>query len=158
MKLFTCQHCDQVLYFENVRCEKCGHRLGYLAETNVLSALEPAADAKDATPGQPGVWQALAARGKLFRFCANAAYHACNWLIPADAAESYCIACRHNRTVPDLTPADNVFAWRKLEMAKHRLFYTCSSCACHWPIVSTRRRMGWFSTSSPRRRRRPCPR
>jgi len=124
MKLFTCQHCDQVLYFENVRCEKCGCRLGYLAETNVLSALEPAADAKDATPGQPGIWQALAARGKLFRFCANAAYHACNWLIPADAAESYCIACRHNRTVPDLTPADNVFAWRKLEMAKHRLFYT----------------------------------
>jgi hypothetical protein len=119
MKLFTCQHCDQVLYFENVRCEKCGHRLGYLAETNVLSALEPAGDASEVE-----TWSALGARGKTFRFCANAAYDACNWLIPADASETYCIACRHNRTVPDLTLADNVAAWRRLETAKHRLFYT----------------------------------
>jgi hypothetical protein len=24
MKLFKCQHCDQIIYFENHKCEKCG--------------------------------------------------------------------------------------------------------------------------------------
>ena len=33
MKLFTCQHCGQLLYFENTRCERCGHALGYLPES-----------------------------------------------------------------------------------------------------------------------------
>ena len=28
MKLFECQHCGQLLYFENTRCERCGHRAG----------------------------------------------------------------------------------------------------------------------------------
>ena len=30
MKLFSCQGCGQLLYFENVRCENCGRALGYL--------------------------------------------------------------------------------------------------------------------------------
>jgi hypothetical protein len=119
MKLFTCQHCDQVLYFENTRCEKCGHRLGYLAEANVLSALEPVTDA---TSGEN--WRALAAPDQPYRFCANAAHDVCNWLIPVSSPEPYCIACRHNRMVPDLAQPDNVLAWRKLEQAKHRLIYT----------------------------------
>lgn len=36
----------------------------------------------------------------------------------------YCIACRHNGTVPDLTMPQNVMLWRQLELAKHRLFYS----------------------------------
>jgi hypothetical protein len=40
MQLFECQHCGQLLYFENTRCERCGHDLGYLPESSVLSALE----------------------------------------------------------------------------------------------------------------------
>ena len=32
MKLFDCQVCCQTLYFENTKCENCGHRLGYVAE------------------------------------------------------------------------------------------------------------------------------
>ena len=32
MKLFECQKCGQVLYFENTSCESCGLRLGYLPE------------------------------------------------------------------------------------------------------------------------------
>ena len=39
MKLFECQHCGQLLYFENTRCERCGHVLGYLPDGAVLSAL-----------------------------------------------------------------------------------------------------------------------
>ena len=39
MKLFECQHCGQLLYFENTGCERCGHVLGYLPDGAVLSAL-----------------------------------------------------------------------------------------------------------------------
>jgi len=114
MKLFKCQYCGQLLYFENDKCEKCGRRLGYIASAETLSALEPESDA----------WRTRAAKGKLYRFCANAQFDVCNWLIEASAPEIYCVACQHNRTVPDTSIEGNVAAWRKIEAAKHRLMYT----------------------------------
>ena len=39
MKLFNCQSCQQILYFENTVCVKSGHRLGYILETATLAAL-----------------------------------------------------------------------------------------------------------------------
>ena len=114
MKLFKCQHCGQLLHFENYICERCSHRLGFVSETATLSALEPLDDA----------WRALADDHRLYRFCDNAKFGVCNWLIEAGAAEIYCAACRHNRTIPDAGNADNLLAWRKIESAKHRLFYT----------------------------------
>jgi hypothetical protein len=51
-------------------------------------------------------------------------YEACNWILPADSVEVYCFACRHNRLVPDLSQIHNVQAWQKIEIAKHRLFYS----------------------------------
>ena len=114
MKLFKCQTCSQLLYFENTVCERCRHRLGYLPEPNTVSALE----------GEGETWRALGAPQRLYRFCANAEHDACNWLVPADADEAYCLACRHNRTIPDLTQPARLLSWQKLEAAKHRLFYT----------------------------------
>jgi hypothetical protein len=113
MRLFKCQSCGQVLYFENTHCERCGHRLGYLPDRFIVSALEPEGER----------WHALAAPQGLVRFCDNAGHDACNWLMADDAAGTLCAACRHNRTIPDLTAGDNVLHWRRLEMAKHRLFY-----------------------------------
>jgi hypothetical protein len=115
MKLFKCQNCGQVLFFENRVCGRCGYQLGFLPEMAELSALEPG--------GQAG-WRALAAPERGWWFCANAEHEACNWLLPAGSAARYCLACRHNRTVPDLSANSNLTAWRKLEAAKHRLFYT----------------------------------
>jgi hypothetical protein len=114
MKLFKCQHCGQLLYFENNRCEKCAHRLGYLPEVTTLSALEPEGDA----------WRSLAMDGKRYRFCANARFDACNWMIETGAPEQYCAACRHNRIIPDTSVPSNLVVWRKIEIAKHCLFYT----------------------------------
>jgi hypothetical protein len=114
MKLFKCQNCGQLLYFENRTCENCSHKLGYLSEENVLSALEPSGTE----------WSSLAIPDALYRFCANSAFDVCNWLVSADSSEQYCIACRHNRMVPNPQQAGNLPAWRKLEVAKHRLFYT----------------------------------
>ena len=107
MKLFECQACSQLLYFENTRCESCGRRLGFLSWTQDVTALEPEGDA----------WRALAEPDGLFRFCANAEHDACNWLIPADSPDAYCMACRHNRVIPDLSLPENVGRWRRLENA-----------------------------------------
>jgi len=114
MKLFECQNCKQPLYFEHMRCESCGLRLGYLPEQAMVTALEEV----------EGLWRALATPTARFRLCANARYDVCNWLIPSDDPEEFCAACRHNRTIPDLSVADNLQHWRKIELAKRRLFYT----------------------------------
>lgn len=114
MKLFQCQHCGQLLYFENTRCESCSHLLGYLPSRETVTALEP----------EDGVWRALANPKGRYKFCANVEQGACNWLLRAGRAELYCPACRHNRTIPDLSQPDNLMHWRKIEVAKRRLFYT----------------------------------
>lgn len=114
MRLFKCQSCGQVLFFENRQCGRCGHALGFLPREGELSALEP------------GVtdWIALAAPGRSWRFCFNAEHQVCNWLIESASPERFCIACRHNRTVPDRSVPANLAAWGRMELAKHRLFYT----------------------------------
>ena len=113
MRLFKCQACGQLLYFENTTCERCGHRLGYLPPSRTLSALEE----------QGSAWRALAG-GETVRFCDNAAQDACNWLVPAASAARFCTACAHNRTIPDLSDPRNLVLWRRLEYGKHRLFYS----------------------------------
>lgn len=119
MKLFKCQNCGQVLFFENRTCRRCGYRLGFLPERGELSAVQPGG-----TDGPANDWRALADPAARQRFCCNAEYEVCNWLIPSASPERFCLACRHNRTVPDLSLEANLAAWRKMELAKHRLFYT----------------------------------
>jgi hypothetical protein len=114
MKLFECQHCGQLLYFANTRCERCGHALGYLPERQALTALVPADGDR---------WRPLAAPEQLVRFCANAAHGVCNWLLPAAGGERFCGACRLNRTIPNLDTPGYLTRWQRLEAAKHRLIY-----------------------------------
>jgi hypothetical protein len=114
VKIFECQYCGQLLYFENTVCASCERRLGYLPELGEVSAVEPA----------NGPWRALADSDRPYLFCANWVHDACNWMVPADGPEAYCVACRHNRIVPDLSWSRNLERWKQLEIAKRRLFYT----------------------------------
>ena len=114
MRLFKCQSCGQVLYFENTHCEACGHLLGYLPAGMTISALEPDGD----------FVRALAAPDQPLRLCDNAGHMACNWLVEADGEATLCKACRHNHLIPDLTVPLNLQRWQKLERAKHHLFYS----------------------------------
>lgn len=115
MKLFECQNCGQTLYFENTKCESCGAHLGYLPREATVTALRPAGGS---------AWYALAKRGTRYKFCANAELDVCNWLIPEQEPDQLCIACQHNRTIPNLSDPENLRRWRLIEVAKHRLFYT----------------------------------
>jgi hypothetical protein len=57
-----------------------------------------------------------------YRHCANFDSPAgCNWLVTVDEASPFCIACRLNRTLPDLDDSDNQQYWRSIEAAKRRL-------------------------------------
>jgi hypothetical protein len=114
LKLFECQHCGQPLYFENILCESCGRALGYLPTVETITALEQ---------GRRG-FRALAERRGRYRYCANAQHGVCNWIVSNESPEQFCAACRHNRTIPDLSRPDNPINWRRMELAKHRLFYT----------------------------------
>jgi hypothetical protein len=115
MKLFECEACGQPLYFENGHCESCGRRLGFLPDRLDMTALEPE---------EGNLWRPLADLERRVRFCANAEHDVCNWLVPAEDESSFCAACRHNRVIPDLSQRVNLERWRRLETAKHRLFYT----------------------------------
>ncbi len=118
MKAFSCQYCGQPLYFEAELCDSCGRRLGYLVGPRRLSALEPFGS-------QPDQWRALAAPDRPYRFCANSVFGACNWLVEAETpGAAYCAACRHNRTIPDLSAPDRLKRWGKIQVAQHRLFDT----------------------------------
>ena len=113
MRLFTCPCDGQLLYFENTRCEACGEDLGYLPDENRLTVVRAEGDALTAE-GTGGRW----------RFCANAAHAACNWLVPADSEEAFCACCCHNRTIPDLSIPENLSLWQRAQATQHRLFYT----------------------------------
>jgi hypothetical protein len=115
MKLFACQVCGNVLYFENRICGQCGHRLAYLPEEMTLSALEPIDGSS---------WKPLIATAQQRFFCENAGLDGCNWVVPPDTNDRFCIACRHNGIIPNLSDQAHLAAWQLIELAKHRLFYT----------------------------------
>jgi hypothetical protein len=118
VNIFHCDHCDQLVFFENVQCTRCGHRLAYLPDLGCMGSLE--AD-------EEGWWRSPipAARGATYRLCANYAQHdVCNWVVEAADANPLCRSCRLTRVIPDLAVPGNKAAWYKLEVAKRRLVYS----------------------------------
>jgi hypothetical protein len=116
MRLFKCAVCGQLLHFENTQCVTCGHVLGYEPGQNRLLALE-------ATGAGDGEWHAVPEPDVAWRFCQNSTYGVCNWLVPS-GGDAFCLACRHNGIIPELSQPQNLANWQNIEGAKHRLFYT----------------------------------
>lgn len=114
MKLFRCQSCGNIVYFENRSCERCGHRLAYSPEEGTITALEPAGGIE---------WTALSEPGTRRIVCVNAQQDACNWLVPKGTGDAFCLACRHNGTIPDVSQPETLERWRLMEFAKHQLVY-----------------------------------
>lgn len=114
MKIFHCDHCQQLVFFENVACVKCERPLAYVPELADIASLEAAGE---------NLWRSRA--GHTYRLCQNYSQHnVCNWAVPADDPAVLCASCRLTRVIPDLTVAENKQAWYRLEVAKRRLVYT----------------------------------
>lgn len=125
MKLFRCDHCGHLLYFENTRCERYDRALGYAPLANNLLSLD----------GGPGIWMSPALYNRAFVHCANAAHGACNWLLlHAPGADPYCRACRHNAVVPNIDNPIDLGRWQAIERAKKRLIY--SLLRLHLPLAT----------------------
>ncbi|MDB5888461.1 MAG: hypothetical protein JWM03_1333 [Rhodocyclales bacterium] len=121
MKIFHCDHCGQLLFFENSRCVNCARALAYLPELQRIASLEPAPD---------GQWRSALgeAAGRSYRLCKNYENEdICNWAVLADDPQPFCQSCRSTQVIPDLTIAGNKEAWFQLETAKRRLFYSLMS-------------------------------
>ena len=111
-RAYRCR-CGVPLFFANTLCLTCRSQLGYLPDEGRISALDPGP--------QPGTWRADG-RPELLKSCGNrASAAACNWMMLAANPVTYCIACRLNRRIPDLSDPDNVRYWRDIEGAKRRL-------------------------------------
>jgi len=141
MRTFACQSCGQPVYFENIRCNRCGATLGFLPDELRLAALEEGPDGTWTTskaiktlrrPGfftrllsrRPETPDARGASGRRYRKCANYAEHnVCNWMVPADASESLCPCCRPNRTIPNLDRPGHLAKWYRIERGKRRMAY-----------------------------------
>jgi hypothetical protein len=116
MRIFLCV-CGNRIHFENTSCLVCGRALGFLPDLLTMSAVEPA---------DGGEWRAVdaPAANDRWRKCANYAdEHVCNWMVPAGSAETFCAACRLNRTIPNLSKPENRLLWARIEAAKRRLVY-----------------------------------
>jgi hypothetical protein len=107
-----------MVFFENFRCLKCDHTLGFLPDALELKALD--------TAGKNRSHASLATEGsRRYKFCTNARqFEACNWMIDADDPNEFCIACRFNEVIPNLSIDKNLVRWKKIELAKRRCIYT----------------------------------
>jgi hypothetical protein len=126
MRVFHCDHCRQLIFFENTICRKCGHTLAYLPGLQVLASLDPAGSPAGQIAAAPVLWNSPIARAnaKGYRLCENyVKYNVCNWAIPADEPHIYCRSCRLTRIIPDLSLPENRDKWYRLEVAKRRLVY-----------------------------------
>lgn len=118
MKTYRCT-CGNELHFENSLCYRCGKPVGYLPDARMVTAL--------AATGE-GLWHPVSNPESLYRKCANyEQWDVCNWMVPSDDPEPFCHACRLNRLIPDLSVAENVSLWFRIEAAKRRLVYTLDS-------------------------------
>jgi hypothetical protein len=123
MKTFHCNRCNQLVFFENTHCEKCGARLGYIPDINQISAFDETED---------GRWRSLhpLANGQLYRPCHNyAVENVCNWVVPANETDTgtetptdpLCCSCQLTSVIPNLSNPDNRVFWYRIESAKRRL-------------------------------------
>ncbi|MDB5103795.1 MAG: hypothetical protein JWP91_1484 [Fibrobacteres bacterium] len=118
MKIFHCDHCQNLVFFENVHCVACGHSLGFLPDQLDMGSLEAAGDRLWRSPHPD-------ARERGYRLCANyERENICNWTVPEHDADPLCVSCRLTKVIPDLTVAGNKEAWYRVETAKRRLIFS----------------------------------
>ena len=124
MKVFHCDHCQQLVSFENTHCVTCEHKLAYLPDLREMASLEP-------LPGVANTWRAALDAKRTYRLCANYVTHnVCNEAIPGAEPHELCESCRLTRVIPDLSVPANRPLWAKLEAAKRRLTYTLHAVGC----------------------------
>jgi hypothetical protein len=115
MRTFRCNVCEQILFFENSLCTRCGSSLAFLPDVRVLAAVVESGDGE----------VCLGEGSTRYRHCKNRLEHGnCNWAVSLDDGAELCECCRLNEIIPDLQAERALELWARLEVAKRRLLYT----------------------------------
>lgn len=117
MRVFHCDHCGHLLFFENTQCLQCERLVAYLPDLGLVGSLDQNDD---------DTWRSplAAAEGRLYRLCRNYRdQRVCNWAIAA-GDRALCDSCELTRVIPDLSREGATQSWYRLEVAKRRLLYT----------------------------------
>jgi hypothetical protein len=113
MRVFTCDNCGQLVFFENSQCLRCHSPLGYVHQRRDVVALTEVANDHLVDLGSPvRTWQR----------CATEELTGCNWLVPA-GSNALCESCVLTRTRPADDDLDGVAELVRGEMAKRRLVF-----------------------------------
>jgi hypothetical protein len=118
MKTDHCDHCGQVVFFENSKCVACGHLLAFFPDHMEIGSLEE---------DEVGLLRRPDSRGgnTRYRLCANyTEHHVCNWTVEEDDPNPLCVSCRLTQVIPNLDEPGRKEEWYKLEIAKRRTIYT----------------------------------
>src|SRR3954447_2905128 len=115
--------CSRAVFFRNSHCLNCDTPLGYAPRLGKVFSLAPGPE--------PETWQLAGPHvpenhQTVYRRCANANTAAsCNWLVTVElqerSAQPYCLSCRLNRTIPDVSVPENAVLWGRIEDAKRRV-------------------------------------
>lgn len=112
MRVFSCDFCGQLVFFENTDCLRCLHPLGYVHERRDLIALDRVGD---------DLYAELGDASSVWRRCRTAATTACNWLVRAE--RGLCESCRLTRTRPSDRDREGMVGLARAEKAKRRLVF-----------------------------------
>jgi hypothetical protein len=108
MRNLFCPHCEQRIFFEQIRCTNCSQLLAFDSAALVFRRLDQ------------------------MRPCSNRDLIGCNW--SADEGSIYCRSCALTRTIPNLGSNKNRLLWSRVEEAKRRLVYDL--CRLKLPLAS----------------------
>jgi hypothetical protein len=113
MRVFTCDNCGQLVFFDNSRCLRCHSPLGYLhRHRDVVALTEVAPDRLVDPSATPRAWQR----------CATEELTGCNWLVPA-GTNAMCESCVLTRTRAADDDPEGLAELVTAEMAKRRLVF-----------------------------------
>lgn len=97
-----------------------------LPERGMTEAVPPEVAAPGGNQQQETVtpYSDITNRKVIYKFCQNAHFASCNWLIPINQPSPFCLACQLNRVIPPLSDPQLLARWQRIEAAKHRLVYS----------------------------------
>jgi len=137
MKTFNCTcESNQLLFFENSSCVSCYRTVGLDDDFDTVEPYE-----LDEKSGHYFKAHKPAVR---YQKCDNnAGFEVCNGMVNLDTFipekgkdEVLCFACRFNETVPDLSIAEHIPLWKKMEAAKRRALYTLKALSLPLQTIS----------------------
>lgn len=114
MQPFPCSVCrQQLLFFDNWTCLRCGSQVGYISEAGLLVAMRAVGEQFERNDGQPG----------RYRRCSNRSVARCNWMVAEEDPCDRCASCRLTSVRPSDTDVDSMGAFADVEAAKRRLIH-----------------------------------